>query len=769
MTSEPTWKKTACILCSINCGIEVQEADGAFLKIRGDDSHGSSQGYLCQKASRLNFYQNHRARLTHPLKRQADGSFAEISWDQAIAEVAAKLKAIRDEHGGQTIAYYGGGGQGNHLGGAYSAPLREALGCKYIYTALAQEKTGDFWVNGKLYGRQSCFVSEDAHNADYVLVLGANPWIAHGFPQARKVLQELRKDPNRTLVVIDPRVSETAAIADIHLQVKPGRDAFLLSAMIAIMLRDQLVDRAFLQHYTVGFEAIQETFGGIDIAAYCAHAGLDTDLVTQVAHGFAKARRACVRADLGIQQSLHSTLNSYLEKLLYLLTGNFNRLGGNYLAPLFAPLIAHSKDPEEGGLTTPTTGAREISKIFPPNMLPLEILSTHQDRTRAVIVDSANPVMTGADSKAYRDAFQALDLLVVIDVAHTETAQLAHYILPAPSQYEKTEASFFTYGGDYDGQICNFFHLRKPVTAPKGNTLTEAEIYWRLTVALGAIPKRIPVLERAAQLDRRYPKLQAFPLALAAYFKLNPKQARFAPAILYSTLGKALPKGMETAAIVWGISQFYAQRWPAQVRATGLKGKGAVLGRQLFDRFMDNDTGMPISAFNPEIDTWKLLRHKDKKIHLAIPQLLQDVLALHDEMQDQADPAFPFLLMAGERRSYNANQIFRDPAWRKADQDGALRLHPDDAAALGIQAKDAVVCETARGRIQVTASLDDSVQRGTASLPHGYGMRYPGDTDATEWQQHGPSVNELTDVRHCDPIAKTPFHKTVPARIAKVN
>lgn len=297
------WKPTACILCSINCGLEVQTEASRITKVRGDEQAQNSQGYLCQKASQLGHYQSHAARLTQPLRRREDGSFEPVSWDDAIADIAKRLKYIRDSFGGETIAYYGGGGQGNHLGGAYASALHKALRTPYIYTALAQEKTGDFWVNGKLFGKQSCFAVEGVEEADYVLVLGANPWIAHGFARTRMVLQDLQKNPDRTLVVVDPRVSETAKMANIHLAVRPGMDAFLLSAMIAIILRDGLEDKAFLQQHSHGFAELKATFSDIDVEDYAARSGVPLAQITQVAHGFAKAKTATVRADLGIQQS----------------------------------------------------------------------------------------------------------------------------------------------------------------------------------------------------------------------------------------------------------------------------------------------------------------------------------------------------------------------------------------------------------------------------------------------------------------------------------
>src|SRR6266511_3942379 len=132
------WQQTACILCYINCGIEVRRGgeDGSspgrhFEQIRGDKAHPASKGYTCQKALRLDHYQNGRGeRIFHPLRKRADGSFEEIDWHTAIAEVAARLAAVRDAFGGETILYYGGGGQGNHLGGSYSTATLRALGGK---------------------------------------------------------------------------------------------------------------------------------------------------------------------------------------------------------------------------------------------------------------------------------------------------------------------------------------------------------------------------------------------------------------------------------------------------------------------------------------------------------------------------------------------------------------------------------------------------------------------------------------------------------------
>ena len=177
--------------------------------------------------------------MTTPLRRRADGTFEAIDWDTAIREVAARLAAVRDRHGGDAIFYYGGGGQGNHLPGAYSTATRRALGSRYRSSALAQEKTGEFWVTHRMFG--TAMIRADFEHCDVALFLGKNPWQSHSIPHARVTLKEIAKDPARTLIVVDPRRTETAEMADIHLQVRPGTDAFLLAAILAILLEEGLV------------------------------------------------------------------------------------------------------------------------------------------------------------------------------------------------------------------------------------------------------------------------------------------------------------------------------------------------------------------------------------------------------------------------------------------------------------------------------------------------------------------------------------------------
>ncbi|HET9529862.1 MAG TPA: molybdopterin-dependent oxidoreductase, partial [Blastocatellia bacterium] len=642
------WHKTACILCSRNCGIEVEVRGREISRVRGDRAHPVSEGYLCQKAQRLNYYQNHRDRITSPLRRREDGSFEEVSWETAIEEVARKLVYLRDRFGGQSLAYFGGGGQGNHLGGPYGKSLRTAMRTRNYYSALAQEKTGGFWVDGRLYGKQNCHPSEDVENAEVVVFIGTNPWQSHGIRNARQVLREIQSDPDRRMIVIDPRRTETAEMADLHLQLRPGTDAFLLAAMLALIVREEREDRDFLAHRTSGFEAVRRALVEVPVEAFAARAGVAFDDLRKAVRMICEAKSCAVRTDLGIEQTLNSTLNAYLRALLYLITGNFGKPGGNNLHTSLVPLIGHSPEGERQRRSA-VTGFPFIGNLLPPNILPAEIASDHADRTRGLVVDSANPIVTMADTKAYRDAFARLDLLVVIDVAMTETAEMAHYVLPASSQFEKWEATFFNLEFPE-----NAFHLRKPVFEPMPGTLAEPEIYTRLVQAMGELPAEFPELSEAAKKGR-----MAFAIAFQGFMSAHPELVDYAPIILYRTLGLTLAEGAAAAAFLWATAHQFARKNTDAVRRAGHKGEGPILGEALFEAILSSRSGVVFSR-NKYEEAWSFIKHDDGLIHLEIPEMLAALSAL-DYAEPLSSSEYPFILVAGERRSYNANTIYRDP------------------------------------------------------------------------------------------------------------
>ncbi|ONI70265.1 molybdopterin oxidoreductase [Actinosynnema sp. ALI-1.44] len=820
------WAKTACILCECNCGLEMQVADRRLLKIRGDKDHPGSAGYTCEKPLRLDRYQNGPHRLDSPLRRRPDGTYEEIDWDTALDEIAGKLAAVRDTHGGDKIFYYGGGGQGNHLGGAYGRALMAALGVKYFSNALAQEKTSEAWVTHEMCGTH---VTGDFENAEVAVFIGKNPWQSHGVARARPTLRELARDPKRSIIVIDPRRSETAELADFHLQLKPGTDLWCVSAIAATLVQENLIARDWLDEHAVGVEDVLAFLRRVDITDHAGRCDVPEDLIRAAARRIAAAESVSTYEDLGVQHSSNSTLVAYMHKMLWLLTGNFGKPGGVnlhswvvpiagrwhavprqdgpvwaegarrvigtkmmrhsakllrrllsgssgrawsramadraadaalrvFFEPLSVPLAQRLTDrltfvdSDELG-TTPVTGAAAIGGLIPCNSIVEEILTDHPDRLRAMWIDASNPVHSLPGTARFAEAMRSLAVSVVVDVAFTETARQADYVLPAASQFEKYEASFFTLHFPH-----NTFQVRRPLMDPLPGTRPEPEIYAAIVDRLGLVDQRlIDDLTAAATVSHR-----AFALALFSTVEHQPELAGLLPYLLYRTLGTTMPDGERPMALVWGMAQVCAIGYPDAVGRAGFTARGFAKGEQLFEAFRDNREGVLFSDDSYE-DAWSYVRHPDRKIHASIPLLLDELKRLNEIESDHTSAEFPFVLSAGERRAFTANVIIRNPEWRRRDAEGALRIGEDDAADLGVTTGDRVRVVTEAGAAETVVEVNAMMRPGHVSLPNGLGVTYPGE-DGTATVV-GVPLNTLTTNSRRDKFFGNPNHKNVPARI----
>lgn len=759
------WKKTACIICALNCGLEVQTEGKRIVRIKADKDHPVSQGYLCEKAQRMDNYQNGADRLSSPMRRKADGTYEAVDWDTAIHEVSHKLQAVAAAHGGESILYYGGGSQGNHLGATYADNTIKALGIKYRSNALAQEKTGEAWVQGRMIGSG---VHCDFEHAEVAVFLGKNPWQSHGFARARVVLKEIQKDPNRTLIVIDPCKTATAEMADYHLAVKPGTDAWCLSAMIAVIVQEGLTAHDWLAEHATGLAPVLETFKTINITRYADICGVDESLIRAASRRIASAKSVSMLEDLGVQMNIHSTLNSYLNRLVWLLTGHYGRQGTNNA---FVPLMsmsstardnpnrssaARAKDAKsEQWKKSPVTGFKVVMGLIPCNVIPEEILTDHPKRFRAMFVESANPVHSLADSQKMREAMRALDFSVVIDVAMSETAMQADYVLPASSSFEKAEATFFNLELPN-----NAFHLRQPLFAAREGTLPEAEIHSRLVESItGMGDKDYGILKTAARLG-----LLSFALAFAWKSERNQRLAKFPSIALYRTLGTALPKTMSAGASLWGVAQMYVRQQRKAATMAGFGGNAVLAGNRLFKAILDQPSGV-VFAKSEYADSWAMVRRAEHKIDLWMPEFLPEIQSLQAGLP-AADPAYPFFLSAGERRTETSNTSIRDMSWHRKGSVGTLRLCAKDATAVGCESGEWIKLSTRRGSVTVEVEINDAMQSGHISLPNGLGLDYV-QSDGTTVRR-GVSLNELTSTADRDRFVGTPWHKRVPARIEKV-
>lgn len=739
------WHKTGCVLCAQNCGLEVFVENNRITKVKGDKDNPRSKGYVCRKGANIAFYQHHTGRLTHPLKK-VGSSFERISWDKAISEIAEKLQAIVHTHGPRSFAYMGGGGQGCHFEAAFGVRLLRALGSRYHYSALGQELTGIFWASGRFAGKQYLYAIPDEHRSDMILAIGWNGMQSHQMPRAPLVLKEFSKDPDKLLVVIDPRRSETAEIADIHLPVRPGTDALLTRAMIAILLKEGWHDREFIEKHVSGFAEIEPWFRDFDAEAAVKVCGLDFGQVREVCR-LLSTRKWCMHTDLGIYMNRHSTAASYLHLAMAAICGRYCVPGGNVIPGSIMPLGAHTDERDPKTWRTVETGFSALMGVFPPNVMPEEILSDKPERLRTVLCCQSNPLRSYADTTAYEQAFEKLDLLVTCEIAMTETAALSHYVLPALSAYESWDATFFAWTFP---EI--YFQMRRPIIEPEGELCELSRIHVMLADKLGLIPAIPDSLRNAAKGDRL-----AFGMELMKYAGEEPKALPNMQYVLARTLGEHL--GSANLGALWGMLQVAPKDFRTCAKRAGFS-SGPTMGEDIFKAVLDHPEGLIIGRADPD-DNFASLQTEDGRINVQIPEMADWVKGIEPESEEKAlvpDPNYPLILQAGRHMNMNANTLMRDPVWNDGKRACTVLLHPADAAGLKIADGQMVRVTTEAGRVEVEAEVTEATRQGQVIIPHGFGMVHDDKT-------HGANVNRLTKNTYRDRFAGTPLHRYVRCRV----
>ena len=751
------WEKTTCVLCANLCGLEVRVENNRIVKVHGDKDNPRSEAYVCRKGLNIQYHQHHADRLMHPLKKVGE-AFERISWDQAIDEIAEKLSTIVNEYGSRSFALMGAGTISCVQQGFFAINVLRGLGSQYYYNALAQELTGRFWADGKTYGNQALHTIPHLDETDMLLAVGWNPMMSHHTPQARRVLTKFGKDPDRLLVVVDPRISETAKIADIHLPIKPGTDALLYRAMISIILSEGWHDQDYIDKHVSGFENIRSLFKGFDAKAAIEVCELDYNKVREVCRLFA-TRKSCHHSDLGVLMTRHSTLISYLETVLRAVCGRIGVEGGNiFPVGLRTGQGGRKESPDERearSWRTVVTDYPVITNIYPPNAMPEEIMSDHPDRLRAVIVSGTNPLRSFADTSAYEEAFKRLDLLVAIEIAMTETAALSHYVLPALSAYESWDGNLFL-GEDFPK---TFVQIRRPVVEPEGEQIEAGEIYLRLADRLGLVPEIPDTLYEAADSGDRL----KFGATLVEYLKSNPAAGKKMPYILSKTLGKKLGSGQ--LASLWGLLQNLPPQAHERAARVGFT-PGPGLGEEIFQALLQHPEGIWVGEVDVEKwDHFQALDTKDGRINLDVSEMadwIQEIdPAIESEKLKEDEEEYPFIMSSGRHMDYNANTQMRDPAWNRGKRVCTAIMHPGDAEKFGFNDGQMVKVTTEAGEEKIELEVTKTTRPGYIMIPHGFGLVHQGET-------YGANANRLAKNTHRDRIAGTPYHRYIRCRVEAV-
>ena len=742
-----TWHKTGCVLCAQNCGLEAEVDNNKIVKVRGDKDNPRSKGYFCRKGLNIAYHQHNAERLKYPLKR-TDSGFVRISWEQAIDEISAKLKDIVDKHGGRSFAYMGGGGQGCHFEAASGVTLMKAIGSRYHYTALAQELTGQFWAQGRATGKQYKFTIPDEENSDMLVGIGWNGMTSHQMARAPLVLREFSKDPNKLLVIIDPRESETAKLADIHLAIRPGTDALLTKAMISIVIEQGLTDDEYIKEHVSGYDDIKNWFANFDSRAAIKLCDLDYDKVVDVCREI-RRRKACYHPDLGVYMTRHSTLISYLETILFAITGNFCVKGGNVIPGILVPICGHSDERDPKTWRTVETGFPALSGYFPPNVMPEEILSDKPDRLRAVLCCQSNPLRSYADTSAYEEAFSKLELLVVGELVMSETAKFAHYVLPSKSGYESWDATFFAWTWP---DI--YFQMRRPIIDIDGEQREIGEMIADIADKMGFIPEIPDALFSAAKENRL-----KFGMELMNWGKANPAILKAMPFIITKTLGKELGSG--NLANLWALLMNAPKAFKKSAERAGFN-KGPLMGEEIFKAVIDHPEGLWIGKSDE--NNFNDISYEDKRVNIFVPEMkdwLAEITPERESIELSLNDKFPLILLAGRHIPYNANTLMRDPKWNEGFRACTCIMNPADAQAYNFSDGQKVKITTEAGSVDIELEITNETRKGSVIIPHGFGLEYEGSV-------YGVNVNRLAKNTYRDRFAATPLHRFIPCRVEAV-
>lgn len=677
---------TFCRICEPLCGLVATVEDGVVTKLRPDPEHPISKGFACPKGIAMTEVQNDPERVVHPLRRGADGEFERVGWGDALADIGRRLRALRDEHGMESVGFY----LGNPAAFSYShivwaKGMADALGSPHFYSASSQDTSSRFAASALMYGSPLTIPVPDLHRTELLLMVGANPVVSHGsMISGTRVRDDLAAIVERggRVVVVDPRRSETAKLFE-HVAVRPDGDAWLLLSLLHVIFEEGLEDRRALVDVE-GVESLRHLAGSFEPEHVARHSGVDADAVRALARDLATARRAAVYGRTGACLGAYGTLVNFLLDALNVVTGNVDRPGG---AVFPTPPIDLYETASKRGLDSYATartrvgGLPEVLGSMPAGVMVDEIRTPGPGQMRALIVTSGNPVLSVPDGPALEAALGELDLLVSIDLGVNDTNRHADYILPATSFLEREDlpAAMFPY------QLRTFVQWTDAVVPPRGEARQEWEILRDICAQLGLVPSSARELRRLGRLGRALgPKL-----LFDAMLRIGPFGDRF-----------GLRRGGLSIAKL-------RKRYP----------HGVVLAE--------------------EVPTGVLPKRLKHRVRLAPDEIVAEVARL------QAAPREDALRLFGRRELRSHNSWMKNSEKLMRNQRGStLRVHPADAARLGLtDGRPARVRSTA-GAIEAVVECSEDIAPGSASLPHGWGRRV--DVAGEPVADGGANYNALT-------------------------
>lgn len=690
---------TQCSLCEAHCGIQVTVADGKVARIQGNPDDVFSHGYICPKATAMGGLHDDPDRLRTPMRRVGN-DFEPVSWEEAFADIGTRLRRIRKEHGNQAVGMYLGNPAAHSSAAIYGLLLRAALMTPNFFSASSIDQMPHEYAAWRVFGSNVLIPITDIDRTQRLVILGANPAVSNGslsvMPGAKRRIKAVR-DRGGTVVVIDPRRTETAKLADAHIAVRPGGDLYLLLGMLHVLINENLCDTAAITRQSVGLPQLRRLVAGASPEAVAARAGVDADTIYALARDHAAAESAALYCRIGICHQETGTLVSWLVMVINAVTGNLDRAGGTmFSTPVMdVPRVAKYIPAGHGAWTDRSGHYKSFRGELPAITMADEILTAGEGQIKAMITCAGNPVSSIPQKGRLDQAMESLDLYVAIDMYITETSRHADYILPPASPLEREDV----------GLLLTVFSVRNNVRyqhrtfEPPPGTKDDWEILSLLMLELLPTPLR----QMVAPVHK--PLLRAVsPLRMAAI-------------------------SLATGPYGW-------------IR----KGRKGITLRQL----RNSAGGLDLGPLRPRLR--EVIGTRDRKVQLAPDEFIEAAAALLD---GPAGPTSAYDLQLIGRRQLRSNNSWMHnvPSMTSGSNQCTLHMHSNDAKVRGLAEGDMVEVTSDIGKIAVPLHISDDMRPGTVSVPHGWGHRNTGWRHADSLP--GANVNDLHDPKRVDTFTGT--------------
>ena len=730
-----------CSLCEAHCGIQltVDRTANRVTDLRGDALDPLSRGYICPKAIGMKGISEDPDRLRAPMRR-VGGSFEEISWDEALDLVAERLLAIREEHGANSIATYLGNPSAHDFAANLSLPhLIRSIGSKWRFSATSVDQLPRMVANQLLYGAPGSFPVADIDHTDFFLVLGGNPVVSNGSimtaPDMRGRLRALRERGGR-LVVVDPRRSETAALADEHLAIRPGTDALLLAALLQVLFAEERTRTGEHAALLANQGELAELVDAFTPEAVAPATGLEAEAIRRLADDFAAAPRAACYGRIGICTQEFGTLASWLVDALNILSGNFDRPGG-ILFPQPAHAPAGPPRRREGmpyaRWRSRVRGLPEFAGELPVAALAEEIDMPGEGQVRALVTVAGNPVCSTPNAARLDRALASLDFMVSLDIYLNETTRHADVILPTTAPLERANYPLVF----HNLSVRNFAKWSPPALEPPPGVRPFFDIACELTGRMsGADGATVQAMLRAGMVARVAGPKSDSPDVSPAEAEAALEENETTPEFLLDAMIRGGKRG----------DRFH--------------GAGLSLAR-----VREAEHGLDLGPLTAGVAD--VLATVDGRIDLA-PELIREDFGRLQERVSREDSG---LVLIGRRHLRSNNSWMHNiEALAKGDDRCTLLVHPDDADAHGLAEGASVRISSRVGTVMAPVEITTEMRRGVVSLPHGYGH----ESDAVRLGvaralQAGVNSNELTDEAGIDPVSGNAILNGIPVTLAHAN